>query len=88
MLRTVGSRDVDQGGHGDHCLRVEVVQGLRGFFGDGQKVLTADEALPAAAAALEEVEERTEAVTEEAVLSSEGVLEIADGEVSCGAGAE
>ena len=62
----------------------------RGGFDNGHQVSRLDETRPAAAAALEEVEERAEpaAGAEEAVLSAESGAEVVRGEIPCGAGAE
>ena len=59
-------------------------------FDNGHQVSRLDEALPAATAALEEVEESAEsaAAAEEAVVSAESGAEVVRGEIVRGAGAE
>lgn len=85
----VGARDAQNGREVEQGLGVEVVEESGGVLGDGHEVVGSDEAVPAAAAAFEEIEEGAETATaQEAGLGSEGVLEVGGREVSCGARAE
>ncbi len=88
LLRAVCAWDVEDCWDGGEGLLVEVVQELRGGFGDGEEILDGGETEPAAATAFEEVQEGAEAVAQEAVLRLKSVVEIDYSEVSCGAGAK
>ncbi len=88
LLWAVGARDVDYCGDGGEGLLVEVVQELRGGFGDEEEVLDGGETEPAAATAFEEVQKGAEAAAQEAVLRPKSVVEIDYSKEFCCAGAE
>lgn len=88
LFGAVGARDAQDRWEVEQGLGGEVVEELGGVFGDGHEVVGSDEAVPAAAAAFEEVEKGAETAAPEALLGAERGLEIDCREVSRGACAE